>query len=191
MGEAPSRYHAFAHPTVRDLKQKSVRGGFVTVCAQGVRFILQTGTVMLLARLLSPEDFGLQGMVVALTGFLALFRDAGLGTATVQRLEVTQEQTSTLFWINAAVGTALAMCTVALAPVLVSFYHEPRLYWIAVASGAAFMFNGLAAQHQALLALEAATAGDVEADPALAATVPPSESGVLRARFGQKPLRDT
>jgi O-antigen/teichoic acid export membrane protein/chemotaxis methyl-accepting protein methylase len=151
MGEGPSPYHAFARPTVRDLKQKSVRGGFVTVCAQGVRFILQTATVMLLARLLSPEDFGLQGMVVALTGFLALFRDAGLGTATVQRLEVTQEQTSTLFWINAAVGAALAMCTVALAPVLVSFYHEPRLYWIAVASGAAFMFNGLAAQHQALL----------------------------------------
>jgi O-antigen/teichoic acid export membrane protein len=151
MGEPTSRYHAFARPTVDDLKRKSVRGGFVMVCAQGARFVLQTATMMLLARLLSPQDFGLQGMVVAVTGFLALFRDAGLGSATIQRLDVTQEQTSTLFWINAAVGAALAACTVVLAPVVVSFYHEPRLYWIAVASGAAFMFNGLATQHQALL----------------------------------------
>jgi PST family polysaccharide transporter len=106
---------------------------------------------MVLARLLSPEDFGLQGMVVVVIGFLGLFRDAGLGMATVQRLEVTHEQTSTLFWINVAIGAILATLCAALAPVLVAFYHEPRLYWVAVVSGATFMFNGLAAQHGALL----------------------------------------
>jgi O-antigen/teichoic acid export membrane protein len=151
IAETASQYRAFARPTVVDLKQRSVEGGFATVCAQVAKFVLQTGTMMLLARLLSPEDFGLQGMVVALTGFLGLFRDAGLGTATVQRLEITQEQTSTLFWINVAVGAALAICTTVLAPVLVRFYHEPRLYWIAVLSAGAFVFSGLAAQHQALL----------------------------------------
>jgi PST family polysaccharide transporter len=107
--------------------------------------------MIVLARLLSPEDFGLQGMVVVVTGFLGLFRDAGLGRATIQRLEVTHQQTSTLFWINVAVGAILATLCAALAPVLVAFYHEPRLYWIAVVSGATFMFNGLAAQHGALL----------------------------------------
>jgi PST family polysaccharide transporter len=151
MGNPSSQNRAFARPAVADFKRNSVQGGFATVCAQGAKFVLQTGTMMLLARLLTPEDFGLQGMVVAVTGFLGLFRDAGLGTATVQRLEVTQDQTSTLFWINAAVGAALATCSVVLAPVLVTFYHEPRLYWIAVASGVAFVFSGLAAQHQALL----------------------------------------
>jgi PST family polysaccharide transporter len=106
---------------------------------------------MLLARLLSAEDFGLQGMVAVLTSFLAIFRDAGLGVATVQRLEVTHEQISTLFWINLAVGVVLATLTAFLAPVLVAFYNEPRLYWITVVSGGAFLFSALAAQHQALI----------------------------------------
>jgi PST family polysaccharide transporter len=144
-------HHALAQPALADLKRKSVVGGMAAVSAQGVRFVVQTATTMVLARLLSPQDFGLLGMVVVVTGFLGLFRDAGLGMATVQRLEVTHEQTSTLFWINVAVGAVLATLCAALAPVLVAFYHEPRLYWIAVVSGAAFIFNGLSAQHSALL----------------------------------------
>lgn len=144
-------HHALAQPLVADLKRKSVVGGVAAVSAQGVKFVVQTAATMVLARLLSPEDFGLQGMVVVVTGFLSLFRDAGLGMATIQRHEVTHEQTSTLFWINAAVGALLAALCVALAPLVVRFYHEPRLYWIAVVSGATFLFNGLATQHSALL----------------------------------------
>ena len=112
-----------------------MRGGAVAVSAQGAKLVLQTGTMMLLARLLSAEDFGLTGMVAALTGFLALFREAGLGAATVQRREVTHEQISTLFWINVAVGAGLAAFTIVMAPVLVGFYSEPRLFWIAVVTG--------------------------------------------------------
>jgi O-antigen/teichoic acid export membrane protein len=84
------------------------------VSAHGAGFVVQSATTMVLARLLSPQDFGLQGMVVVVTGFLALFRDAGLGMATIQRLEVTHEQTSTLFWINVAVGAILAELCAAL-----------------------------------------------------------------------------
>ena len=120
--------------------------------AQGAGFVVQSATTMVLARLLSPQDFGLQGMVVVVTGFLALFRDAGLSMATIQRLEVTHEQTSTLFWINVAIGAILAALCVTSAPLIAAFYHEPRLYWIAVVSGANFLVNGLGAQHGALLA---------------------------------------
>jgi O-antigen/teichoic acid export membrane protein len=148
---AARHHHAFGQPAVADLKRKSVVGAIAAVSAQGVKFVLQMAATIVLARLLSPEDFGLQGMVGVVTGFLALFRDAGLGMATVQRLEVTHEQTSTLFWINVAIGAILAALCAALAPLLVAFYHEPRLYWIAVVSGATFMFNGLATQHLALL----------------------------------------
>ncbi len=149
--QPPSRHHALAQPPVADLKRKSVVGGVAALSAQAARFAVQTGTMMVLARLLSPQDFGLQGMVVVVTGFLGFFRDAGLGLATIQRLEVTHEQTSTLFWINVAVGAMLGALCVALAPLVVRFYHEPRLYWIAVVSSATFLFNGLAAQHGALL----------------------------------------
>ena len=144
-------HRVLARPAIADLKRKSVVGGVAAVSAQGAKFVVQTATTMVLARLLSPEDFGLQGMVLVVIGFLGLFRDAGLGMATVQRLEVTHEQTSTLFWINVAVGAILAALCAALAPLLVSFYHEPRLYWVVVVSGAMFMFNGLSAQHSALL----------------------------------------
>ena len=149
--QSVAHHHALAQPSVADLKRKSVVGGVAAVSAQAAKFVVQTAATMVLARLLSPQDFGLQGMVVVMTGFLSLFRDAGLGMATIQRLEVTHEQTSTLFWINVAVGATLATVCAALAPVLVAFYHEPRLYWVAVVSGATFLFNGLAAQHSALL----------------------------------------
>src|SRR6516162_11174282 len=151
VSERSVRYDALAQPPLTDLKGRSVRGGFATLSAQGLKFVIQTATTMVLARLLSPQDFGVQGMVLALTGFLMLFQDAGLGMATVQRLEVTHEQTSTLFWINVLFGTILAAFCVASAPLLVAFYHEPRVYWMAVVSGATFVFTGLAAQHGALL----------------------------------------
>ena len=151
MKQPASRHHVFAKHALTDLKRKSVVGAIVALSAQAVKFVLQMATMMLLARLLSPQDFGLQGMVGVVTGFLALFRDAGLSVATVQRIEVTHEQTSTLFWINVAVGAILAALCAALAPLLAAFYHEPRLYWVAVVSGTTFMFNGLAAQHGALL----------------------------------------
>jgi O-antigen/teichoic acid export membrane protein len=141
----------FAKMIVRELKMRSVRGGLIALSAQGMKFVLQMGSVMILARLLSPEDFGLQGMVVAMTGFLLLFRDAGLSMATVQRDVITHEQTSTLFWINITVGAVLAVLAVALAPALAAFYHEPRLFGMAIVSAAVFFFNGLAAQHNALL----------------------------------------
>jgi PST family polysaccharide transporter len=154
MRKPSSRDHAFVLPAVDELKRKSVQGGFVAVCTQGTKLVLQIATLMLLARLLSAEDFGLQGMAVVLTGFLGQFRDAGLGAATVQRLVVTQDQISTLFWINVAVGVALATFTAVLAPGLVAFYHEPRLYWITVFMGLAFVLGGLTTQHQALIQRE-------------------------------------
>jgi O-antigen/teichoic acid export membrane protein len=146
-----STHHDVMQPAGDQLKQKSVRGGLVAVCAQGAKFLLQMATTMLLARLLTAEDFGLQGMAAVLISFLGLFREGGLGAATVQRLEVTQEQISTLFWINVAVGAVLAASTTLLAPMLVAFYSEPRLYGIVVALGGGFIFSGLAAQHRAMI----------------------------------------
>ena len=151
MGKFFSRRHAFTRTTVDELKRKSVRGGVVAIGAQGAKVVLQLATTMLLARLLSAEDFGLQGMAIVLTGFLGLFSEAGLGAATVNRIEVTEEQISTLFWINLAVGAALAIFAVGLAPALVAFYGKPQLFWMSVILGLTFIFSGLAAQHQALI----------------------------------------
>ncbi len=90
-------------------------------------------------------------MVAVLTGVLSLFRDFGLSTATVQRTSVTEEQLSTLFWINVLVGTLLTCVALASATFVADFYDEPRLRWITYALACVFIFNGLGVQHSALL----------------------------------------
>ena len=134
-----------------DLKGRSVRGGAVTLTSQAIKFALQLGSTMVLARLLTPGDFGLIAMVTAITGFVAMFKDAGLSMATVQRKDVTHEQVSTLFWINVALSALAMLVIAALAPAIAYFYSEPRLVWITLALAGTMLFGGLTVQHQALL----------------------------------------
>jgi O-antigen/teichoic acid export membrane protein len=63
----------------------------------------------ILARLLDPADFGLVAMATVVTGTYGLFATAGLSSAIVQQATITDEQISTLFWINLGVGILLAM----------------------------------------------------------------------------------
>src|SRR5216683_91623 len=111
---------------MKDLKARAIRGGFAKVCSQGANFALRLVSLMVLARLLGPKDFGLVGMVTAFTGVLTLFRDFGLSAAAIQRTSVTDEQLSTLFWINILVGALLALLTLAIQSVPAGFYHPPR-----------------------------------------------------------------
>jgi uncharacterized membrane protein len=134
----------------KDLKRQTARGAFFSTAAQAATFLLRAGSFIVLARLLLKEDFGLVNMVTAFTGFLGLLRDS-LSMATVQCVSVTTAQTSTLFWINLGVGGLLAFLTAITAPLLVAFYGEPRLYWVAVALSAILIFNGAGAQHRAML----------------------------------------
>lgn len=134
-----------------NLRGRSVRGGAVTLAAQGGKTALNIGATMVLARLLTPEAFGLIAMVVAVTGFIQLFKDLGLSMATVQRAEITRGQVNALFWINAAVGGVVAAGTAALAPLVARFYGDPRLAGITAALAGAIFLSGLAVQHRALL----------------------------------------
>jgi len=136
---------------MNDLKEKTVRGGLARLIAQGANFALRTGSLMVLARLLDPKDFGLVGMVTAFTGVLSLFRDFGLSAAAIQRASVTEEQVSTLFWINMFVGAILGIAVVGLAPAIAAFYHEPRLFTVALVLASGFLFNAAGVQHGALL----------------------------------------
>lgn len=135
----------------KDLKRRSIRGGTITSGAQGFKFILNLGSMMVLARLLAPEEFGLIAMVTAVTNFVALFKDLGLSMATVQKAEINHSQVSTLFWINVAVSTVMMLLVAALAPFIAAFYVEPKLATITLALSVTFIFSGLTIQHQALL----------------------------------------
>jgi len=134
-----------------DLKGRSIRGGAVTMAAQLGKFILRLAVTVILARLLTPKDYGLIGMVTVITNFVALFQDLGLSLATIQRSKIDHAQVSTLFWLNVALSCGLTLLIVALAPAIAWFYGEPRLIWITIVLAVGFVFGGLTVQHQALL----------------------------------------
>lgn len=136
---------------MNDLKEKTIRGGFARLAAQAANFVLRMVSLMVLARLLGPKDFGLVGMVTVFTGVLTLFRDFGLSSAAIQRAEVTEEQISTLFWINLSVGVFLGLLSLAMAPFIAAFYHEPRLVAVTTVLAAGFLFNAAGVQHGVLL----------------------------------------
>ncbi|BAZ06809.1 lipopolysaccharide biosynthesis protein [Calothrix sp. NIES-3974] len=134
-----------------DLKSRSVRGGAITMLAQILKFSLTLGSNMLLGRLLTPQDYGLVGMVTAVTGFVTLFKDLGLSMATIQKDEINHQQVSTLFWVNLGLSGVTAIISIAIAPLISSFYQEPRLMAITLALAAGFIISGLGIQHSALL----------------------------------------
>src|SRR6266478_746023 len=143
--------HLSTDHLLTNLRQRMISGGLVTATAQGAQFFLNLGYIMVLARLLVPQDFGLFAMVATVMGFLRIFQDAGLSMATVQRQEITHAQVSNLFWVNVAVGGATTLLVAASAPVVAWFYREPRLVDITLVLSTTFVLASSAVQHIALL----------------------------------------
>jgi PST family polysaccharide transporter len=119
--------------------------------SQAIELVLQIGSMVILARLLLPEHYGLISMVTALVAVAARFADLGLEQATIQRKDITHEQVSNLFWINVAIGSGLMIVVAAASPLIAAFYKETRLAPIAIAISLNFLMAGLTVQHQALL----------------------------------------
>lgn len=135
----------------QDLIQRSLRGGLVAFGSQAIRFTAQFGGTILLARLLSPHAFGLVAMTAALLVLLDLIKELGLSAATIQRPVISQQQVSTLFWINAGFGCLLAIILVLSAPAIANFYAEPELTPITRWLAFGFVLSGFTTQHWALL----------------------------------------
>ncbi|PYY00574.1 MAG: lipopolysaccharide biosynthesis protein [Acidobacteria bacterium] len=134
-----------------NLKGHTISSGAVTISAQGAKFLLNLVSTMALARLLTPRDFGLVAMVTTVTGFVNVFKDAGLSIATVQRERITHAQVSNLFWVNVAVSALGSLIVAAAAPVIAGCYHNPLLIGVTFVLSTTFIISGVNVQHQALL----------------------------------------
>lgn len=134
-----------------NLGVRTARGGAVTITSQALKFVLAMCATVVLARLLTPQDYGLVGMVAAVTGFIAIFKDLGLSSATIQREDLNEGQISTLFWINVSFSVAMMIVTAAIAPLVAGFYGDDRLILITIAYSVGFLFGGMTVQHEALL----------------------------------------
>jgi PST family polysaccharide transporter len=131
--------------------RKSLRGGAVVIIARALNALVQIGAILFLARLLSPEDYGLVSMVTAITGFATIFVDLGTRDAVVQRANITEGEVSALFWIVLAVGCGFSLLVMAAGPFIARFYGEPRLTTIAFVNSLTFVTLALTCQHQTLL----------------------------------------
>ena len=149
-GNPRQEYFDTEHLTAA-IGSRTARGGVVTIVSHGLKFALSIVATAFLARLLTPHDYGLIGMVAVFTGFVAMFKDLGLSLATVQRPEISDEQISTLFWVNVTLSAAITALMIVLAPLIGWFYGEPRLTLITIVTATGFLFGGLAVQHEALL----------------------------------------
>jgi PST family polysaccharide transporter len=137
-----------AHP---GLGRESLHSGVAFVAARGLNMFVQVGTTILLARLLSPRDYGLVAIVFALVGFAPMLIDLGTTDAIVQRKRITHVDVSALFWLKVAIAGTLTLLLVGGSGFVASFYGEPALTDIALVSSLTFVVAALSAQHFALM----------------------------------------
>ncbi|HVO22999.1 MAG TPA: lipopolysaccharide biosynthesis protein [Candidatus Margulisiibacteriota bacterium] len=139
------------HRESGDLGRRALRGGIVSVAMQYGNGALQILAAIVLARLLTPADFGLVAIITVLTSFAPLLIDFGLGDATTQRSRITPGQISSLFWLATGIGLAVAVVLAACSPLIAMVYRQPVLEPIALCTSVTFVLWGLSNQHLALL----------------------------------------
>jgi PST family polysaccharide transporter len=134
--------------TATSLSRTAARGTGVTLAAQAVRALLQFGSVVVLARLLTPADFGLVAMVTAVIGVADLVRDFGLSSAAIQSSQVSDDERTNLFWANLALGAGCTLATLASTPLIVAAYRQPQLTPIVMTLAWVFLITGANTQYR-------------------------------------------
>jgi len=134
-----------------NLGKQSINAGVANILAQGACLFVSLGRSAILARILTPSDYGLFTMVLVIISFATLFKDLGLSTATIREKFITHQQVSNLFWINTLIGFSSTAIVFFISPLIAQFYGDDRLTSISVLLSISFLLGGLTVQHQALL----------------------------------------
>jgi PST family polysaccharide transporter len=131
------------------LGDRAARGSSIVLGGQAVKLLLQFASLVLLSRLLTPTEFGLVAMVVAVTGIADLLRDFGLSSAAIQSRTLSKDERTNLFWANCALGALCTALVSAAAPLIVALYGQPALGPIVLALAWVFLLSGINTQFRA------------------------------------------
>lgn len=126
--------------------------------AQAAKVALQFISVAVLARLLTPTDFGLVAMVFVVGNLVALLRDMGTAAAIVQDPQLTEDTKNAVFWINIGVGTFLCVALLATSGIIADVFRNDAvmpLLWVLAPS---FAIMSVGAVPRALLERQSAFA---------------------------------
>ena len=133
------------------LRAKIASGLAWKVASQIFRQLSRVAVVVILARLLTPADYGLAAMVLVFSSLVLIFADLALGAALVQRRELSEEDRSTVFWTSAAMGVAFTLIGIALSWPMAAFYGESEVQPLFAALSISFLITALGTTQSALL----------------------------------------
>lgn len=122
--------------------------------AQIFRIGMQLVGLVVLARFLPPAEYGLMAMATVAINFASLLRDMGTAAAIVQKEDLNEDTTNTVFWLNIGLGLVLALILVIFSPVIADWFRAPRLVLVLLLLAIVFPVTSSAAVHQALLERE-------------------------------------
>jgi PST family polysaccharide transporter len=132
-----------------DLGRRTARGAGATLAGQCGRILLQLLSVTVLARLLSPRDYGLLAVGLVVVGIGEVVRDFGLSSAAIRAPQLTARQRDGLFWINSGAGVLMALLAATAAVPIAAALGQPAVVPIIRALALTFVLNGVAAQYRA------------------------------------------
>ena len=138
-------------PLAGGLRQLAVKGAGVTVLANGLGLLVQMVSTVVLARLLTPADFGLVTMVTTFSLLLANFGGNGFSEAIMQWERMDHALASNIFWITVGVNSLLMAAFAGAGSLMAWFYHEPLVTRVATAMSCTIFFASTSVVHLALL----------------------------------------
>ena len=164
------------------LKQATTKGLFWSSVErfsnQGVQFVFS----IILARLLSPSDYGIIAMVTIFFAVAQSFVDSGFSNALVRKTDRVEEDLSTCFYFNIGVGIIAYIVLFLIAPLVANFYNQPILSPIIRITGLGVILNSLCVVQQALFTIKIDFKS--QAKITLSATVISGIVGILLAYQG-------
>jgi PST family polysaccharide transporter len=139
----------------RDTLGAKVASGVAwNVATQAISQLSRIVVGVVLARLLTPHQFGVAGMALVFTNFLALFTDPSLGAALVQRAALTEADRSTVFWVTLGIGLLCTLVGIAVSGLVASFFGQPQVAALLAVLSIGFALNALSGTQSALAARE-------------------------------------
>jgi O-antigen/teichoic acid export membrane protein len=148
LSEAPG---SPTHIEARALDRRLVRGVAWTAAAKWASQALTWMSWLIVARLLTPEDYGLVGMAAVYLGLITLLSEFGVGTAVLAIRELSVEQISQLNGLAVFLGLASWLLSCIVAVPLGRFFHAPQLPLVVVALSTTFVISSFKTVPLALL----------------------------------------
>ncbi len=148
---------AAAPPAADDragIRDRAVVGVFWAAAQKWLVRVSSLLAFVLLGRLLSPQEFGVVALAMAVVSVLGVVSDAGFTPWLIQRRELSATATSTAFWISTALGTVLAVGLAALAVPVADAFDSPELRLILPVLAVTLVVMGLSGVPAALLQRE-------------------------------------